>query len=574
MLNPRASRLTRRRLLQLGLATGTTALLAACAPAPSPSPAAPKTEAKPTEAAKPAAPAAPASAPQAAPTAPAKVGGQISIPIQTDPVMNPVLGGDTSSVVVSKLLFNGLTRPDPETLEPKPDLATSWEASPDAKSWTFKLRQGVKWHDGKPFTAQDVKFTFERVLDPKVNSVARGNFPGLQSVEVVDPATVKFTFNEPYSPFPAFTGSNGTVFMAIVPKDALEGQDLNSAADFNKKAPIGTGPFKIKEARGGDRYVLDANEEYYLGRPRLDSVTYRIVPDTNTQVAQLRTGELDLALLEHPSLRGLEGAPNVVSEVVPRVILAYIGLNKERPLFQDRRVRQALMYALDRKAMQTSILLGKGEIAHQPIVPAQAWVYNPSVQTYDFDLEKAKSLMAEAGWTPGPDGVLQKNDQPFKFTLTLTRGNAFHENTSAQVQQYWKRLGADVSLEAVEFGVFINERRNTRNYDALTHRWFLPPDPDQFNYWHSAAMQQGGLNIGAYNNPEVDKLLEEGRRVVDQAKRKEAYGKFQQIMAEDVPEAWLFYSGEARAYTKRVSGLGPISTYDVGLHYAHEWSVK
>ncbi len=554
--------LTRRCLLQLALTTTSVTLLVSCgqAAAPSPTPAASKSEAKASEAAKPA--------------AAAKGAGQVSYAIPSDPVMNPVLAGDTSAVSVSKLIFNGLTRPDPQTLEPKPDLATSWEASPDGKTWTFKLRSGVKWHDGKPFTADDVKFTFDSILDPKVNSVARANFLALQAVEVVDPATVKFAFSDPFAPFPSFTGSNGTVFLGIVPKHILTGQDINSAADFNKKVPIGTGPFKMKEARGGDRFVLTANEDYYLGRPKLEGVTYKVMPDINTQVAQLRTGELDMAVLEHPSLRGLEGAQNVVAEVVPRVILAYIGLNKENSLFQDRRVRQALVHALDRKAMQSSILLGKGEIANGPIVPAQSWAYNANVQTYDFNLDKAKSLMAEAGWTPGAGGVLQKNGQPFKFTITLTRGNSFHENTSAQAQQYWKKLGADVGLDAVEFSVFINERRNPHKYEALTHRWFLPLDPDQFNYWHSSATKQGGLNVGAYSNPEVDKLLEGGRRSIDQAKRKADYFKLQSIMAEDVPEVWLFYPGEARAYNKRIGGLQAVSTYDVCFHYANEWFVK
>jgi peptide/nickel transport system substrate-binding protein len=570
--------LTRRSFLATGVSAGAVLLAACSAPAaPTPAPAA---TAAPTGAPATAAPAAvPAASssptagakPAAAATATGKRGGTVHFAVTSDPLLNPIMTGDVSGVVMTKLLFNGLTRPDRETLEPRPDLAVSWEATDNGATWTFKLRDGVKWHDGAPFTAEDVKFTFESILDPKVNTVMRGHFKSLKGVDAIDKTTVRFALKEPFSAFPAFMGHLGTVCVGIIPKHALTGQDLNTTA-FNKTAPIGTGPFKFKELKAADHVTLVANDDYHFGRPLLDTFNWKILPDANTQIAQVRTGELTVALVSPAQAQSLQNVPDVKVQNAPRVGFSYVGLNKSRPLFKEVRVRKAMMHALDREAIIKKIYLDQYKLASGPIPPAISWAHDAEVTKYGFDLAKAKALMAEAGWTPGADGVLTKEGQRFAFKMTGSR-SPVNEQTLAAYQQAWKALGMETTIELLEFGVFINQRRDSHDYDMMQHGWSLPPDPDQFNYWHSTAITGGGLNAGEYVNPEVDKLLEEGRKSLDQAKRKEAYSKLQKLMADDLPELWLWYSAEIRAVSTKLLGFGPKSYYDVGLHYANEWSL-
>jgi ABC-type transport system substrate-binding protein len=305
------ARLSRRRWLQGAALLAGGGLLAACAPTP---PQAKPTEApaKPAESAKPAAPAAtpapaaPAaagaatSAPAAAPAAttapavaakPAATGGTWAMPISGEPVFNPVVAAGSESNHVNSTIFNQLLRLDKDTLKPAPDLAEKWEVSPDGKTWTFNLRKDVKWHDGKPFSADDVKFTFDSILNPATNTRLRGDLAAISEVQVVDPATVKFQLKSSFAPLPIFMAYTA----GIVPKHALEGQDINTAAEFNKKSPIGTGPFKLKEYVTGSHTQLVANPDYFRGKPKLDSITFKVVPDPNAILAQLSTGELHYA---------------------------------------------------------------------------------------------------------------------------------------------------------------------------------------------------------------------------------------------------------------------------------------
>jgi peptide/nickel transport system substrate-binding protein len=549
--------LTRRQLLRVGI-TAVPVLVAACSSEPS-TPAGGQ-----SQAAKP-------GGSGTAPAAPAKSGGAVSFAISSDPLLNPILTGDISGVPVNKLLFNGLTRPDAETLEPKPDLALSWEPSNGGATWTFRLRSGVTWHDGAPFTADDVKFTFDLILDPNVNTVMRGNFKSLQSVEVVDPLTVRINLSQPFAAFPSFTGHMGTSCLGILPKHLLAGQDINTA-EFNKTRAVGTGAFKLKEYQSADHVTLVANDAYHFGRPKLDSFTWKILPDVNTQLSQVRTGELTEALQPPAAVQPLKGNADFKVDYAPRVGVSYVGLNKSRPLFQDPKVRKAMMYALDRDAIVSKIFFGAYTVATGPIPPVIAWAYEPNVPRYSFDLDKAKNLMAEAGWRPGPDGVLAKDGQRFAFKLTSSSTLAGARQVTAELQQRWKALGMESEIELLEFGTFISQRRDNHNYDVMLHSWSLPLDPDQFNYWHSSSIT-GGLNAGEYRNPRVDQLLEEGRRTLDPARRKEIYSQFQQLMADDLPELWLWNNVEVRAGSSRLQGLGKNSYYDVGLHYATDWAI-
>lgn len=410
--------------------------------------------------------------------------------------------------------------------------------------------------------------TFESILDPKVNTVMRGHFKG---IDALDAKTVRFALVEPFAAFPTFMGHLGTVSVGIIPKHVLSSQDMNTSP-FNKTSPIGTGPFKIKEFKAAAHVTLVANDAYHFGRPKLDTFNWKILPDANTQFAQVRTGELTKALISAVQVQQLDGNAEFKVENAARVGFSYVGLNKSRPLFQDVRVRKAMLHALNRELIIQKIFMNEYVMAHGPTPPAISWAHEPNVTKYAFDVAKGKALMAEAGWTPGADGILTKDGQRFTFKLTASRSPT-NQQVTAEMQQSWKALGMELDIELLEFGVFINERRDSHNYDVMLHGWSLPPDPDQFNYWHSTAITGGGLNAGEYKNPEADRLLEEGRKTLDPARRKEIYSRFQKLMADDLPELWLWNSAEIRAGTAKLQGLGPKSYYDVELHYVTEWSL-
>lgn len=350
----------------------------------------------------------------AAAPAPAPTGGLFLMPIQTDPTMNSATGADTASVMVNKVLFNGLTKPDERTQSPAPDLAESWTVSSDGLVWTFRLRRNVQWHDGQPFTAEDVKFTMDLVMDPKTGSRWRSNFSSLKDVRVNGPAEVQFVLKEPFSPLAVFLGYN----MGILPKHLLQGQDINSYPAFSKQRPVGTGSFKIQEVRAGSHVTVVANPDFFLGRPKIDSITFKIIPDQNVQIAQLRTGELNFVWIEPFNLKALEG--------------------------------------------QLGIVINEGnQINSHPWSPFLR-DYDIDTEDFSYDAQRARALLAEAGWKPGASGVLEKDGKPFRFLLTTLKGNPSFEQIGVLAQQYYKALGLDPQLEAAEFSVFIRERRDNR----------------------------------------------------------------------------------------------------------------
>ncbi|HEX4936859.1 MAG TPA: ABC transporter substrate-binding protein, partial [Gemmatimonadaceae bacterium] len=247
-------------------------------------------------------------------SAAASAGGTLRIPIINDPILDPVVAPDIGSVMVNKVLFPGLVRPD-ESLRPTPDLALAWSTSDDGLRTTFTLRPGVTWHDGTPFTADDVKFTFDQILDLSSGSRLRSDFAALAGVDVVDSLTVTFRFKAPFAPFLTLLGYNA----GILPKHLLQGKPLSASTDFNRRHPVGTGPFKVQEISPGASITLVRNPAYYGPAPKLDRIVFKVVPDLNAQVAQLRAGELDIITLEPANLASVQGVHGVDVLQVPVV---------------------------------------------------------------------------------------------------------------------------------------------------------------------------------------------------------------------------------------------------------------
>jgi peptide/nickel transport system substrate-binding protein len=491
-------------------------------------------------------------------------GGVIRLAIPGDPVMNPIVGNDASAIPFNRVAFSFLTRPDPSDLQPKPDLAESWDHNADNTAWTFKLRQNVKWSDGKPFSADDVKFSIEQHQDPKNNSTLRASMSVVDKVVVVDPNTVRFELKQPIGPFPTLISYNA----GIVPKHVLEGTDLPKNTEYNTKRPVTTGPFIIDEVVAGDHYSLKANPNYFLGRPRLDGVIFKVLNDVNTQVAQLKSGELDFAVIAPSNISALDGSGNVKIVTAPYIGFYHLSFNYQHPLFSDKRVRQALVYSIDRPGIIKTVMLDRAQTGVTPFPPIFKWAFDAGNQPFAYDPAKAKALLAQAGWTPGADGILQKEGKKFSFTLDADTADPARQQSAVIAQQNFKAIGLDPTLRVRPFAAYVPDLVG-KKYEAHVGFWVLPPDPDFTNYYSTGA----GFNTINYSNPEVDKLIAEGRATSDIAKRKATYAALQKIMLDDVPGAVLFYPQDIQAMNKNLNGVPPLP-FREALQYVNEWSLS
>jgi peptide/nickel transport system substrate-binding protein len=328
----------------------------------------------------------------------------------------------------------------------------------------------------------------------------------------------------------------------IMPKHVLEKQNL-LAAPFSRK-PTGAGPFRLKSWDSGRQLTLTASDTYFEGRPYLDEVVYRLIPDLATMFLELKAGRLDsMNLTPQQYLRQTVGGWWQERWRKYRYLsfsYTYLGYNLNHPLFVDARVRRALTYAIDRRAIIDGVLLGQGEPTVGPFVPG-SWPYNDKLQPYPDDPDAARRLLAEAGWTPEEkDGPLRKEGKPFRFTILTNQGNDQRIKAAIIIQSQLRAVGIEVRIRTVEWAAFIKEFVHKSRFDALILGWTVPQAPDPYSVWHSSKAKPGGLNVTGYRNAEVDALLEEARLSLDDAVRKPLYDRFQEILHAEQPYTFLY----------------------------------
>ena len=460
---------------------------------------------------------------------------------------------DASSHEAAGYVFNGLVRYDKD-LRLEGELAESWDISPDGKKITFRLRKGVTWHDGAPFTSDDVMFTYRRMIDPKTPTAYGEDFKQVKRASAPDPHTFVAEYARPFAPALASWG------MHILPKHLLEKHPDISRSPLNKK-PVGTGPFRFVEWKTGEKTVFDANPAYFEGKPYISRVVTRVIPDLATMFLELKSGGLDLMnLTPLQYTRQTETAEFRKSFNRFRYLSSgytYLGFRLSHPFFKDSKVRQAIAHAVNKKEVIEGVFFGLGQEATGPYKPG-TWPYNPNVKRYPHDPSKAKELLAEAGWKEKDgDGVLKKDGRRFEFTVLTNAGNENRAKTAAIIQQNLSAVGIKMEIRTVEWAAFINEFVKKRKFDALILGWNITPDPDQYDVWHSSKTGPDELNHICYANAEVDRLLEEGRRTFDTGKRKKAYFRIQEILAEEQPIVFLCYPDSLPAVHKRFRGIVP-----------------
>jgi peptide/nickel transport system substrate-binding protein len=498
-------------------------------------------------------PAAPGPAPPAA-AGPVNGDSLISASIGEPSNLIPALASDTASSEITGRVYSGLMKIDKD-LNIVPDLAESLEISEDGLTMTFKLRQDVRWHDGAPFTSRDALFTYELMIDPQTPTAYGESYKQVKSAEAPDDYTFIVSYEKPLA------RALVSWCFDIMPAHLMEGRKLEGSP--LARQPVGTGPYKFDKWESGQRLTLAANDDYFLGRPRLDRLVMRIIPDLSAQMMELMGGHIDTMGLtpdqyeEKSADRTFTGQYNLFR--YPAFAYTYLAFNLRDPRFSDRRVRQAMALAIDQQELIDGVLLGLGSPANGPFKP-DMWACNQNVKPHPFDPEKARSLLAEAGWTDTDgDGRIDRDGRPFQFSIMTNQGNKMREQTALIIQSRLAQVGIKADLRIVEWAAFLKEYLDKHNFEAIIMGWTIPIEPDLYDVWNSTKTRPGELNFVGFANEEVDRLIDEARFTLDQPTRKKAYDRIQEIFHEEVPYVFLYVPDALPVYSNRLVGpeVGP-----------------
>jgi len=477
-----------------------------------------------------------------------------------------VLADDPTSLAVTELLFDRLLAVDPETGSLVPGLASSWQVSADDLTITFALRDDVLWHDGQPFSATDVEFTFKAIVNPAVGSPREADFSLVEEFKAIGDTTFVVTLADADCSILYDLSS-----VSIVPQHLLGDDDIQTS--FNAH-PVGTGPFVFGEWVVGDHITLLRNPRYWGKVPHLDAWTYKVIADEEALIAGLQAGQLDVIPLPLGDLASVEAAGHFQIQSYPASEYYFIGYNLDHPILGDVRVRRALSQAVDRQRLLDRILGEQGQLLDTGLLPAH-WAYPQELPGYSFDPARAAQLLAEAGWTDNDgDGIRDRDGEPLRLRLATNGENAVREAIAILVQQYYLAVGVAAEVELIQWGNFL-EDIFTHDFDMVVFSWPLALDPDEWEVWHSSeSVLDSGFNFVSYHNSRVDELLLRGLRVpqCEEARRAAIYGEIATILAQDQPYAFLFAPYNLIAVNERVGGVAP-SPF-AGLHWnLADWHV-
>lgn len=482
-------------------------------------------------------------------------GGTAIIAVLSDfQSFNPVVNTSIlTDEVMKQMLFTPIVRYD-ENLQIQPHLAESWELTDSAV--TFRLRDDVRWHDGEPVTAEDVKFTFDLAVDPETASLLGSAYLNqIASATVVDERTIRFDFVAPHSQ------ALDAFWWPPLPRHLLQGVPPAemSQASFNQR-PIGSGPFRFSEWERNQQLTLVANDAFpgaLGGRPNLDRVVFRVIPEPTTMITELLNGSADLigyTLLPDQAVQ-LENQRGVQLRHHPSREFTYIGWNNANPLFQDARVRRALAMAIDRPELIRALLHGLAVPASGMIPPWSP--LHSELEPLAHDTTEARRLLAEAGWTDSNgDGVLDRSGVPFRFTLLVNSANRMHQDIATVIQQGLRGLGIAADLRTIEFQTLLQQHR-ARQYDAVISNWTLDTfkvDPTPL-FTCAEAERPGSANRAGFCDPAIDALIERGLRTSDAAEAADTWREFSRRLQEQQPITFLFWSEDLAGLGARMQNV-------------------
>jgi len=480
--------------------------------------------------------------------------------------LNPITATDAYEGTINNgKIYETLIERNNETLELDPLLAESWEISEDKLTYTFKIREGIKWHDGTPFTSEDVVFSYNTIMNPKVDSPQlRAYYQEIRDVKAIDDLTVEFTYAKPYFLALEFCGG-----MPIVPKHIFDKGDFNT--NPAGRDPIGTGPYKFVRWTTGRDIVIDKNPDYWGEKPKIDKIVFKIITDSTVSFQILKREELDVSGLTPIQWERQTNSPSFnenydkLSYFTPNY--SYIGWNSKRPYFADKQVRTALTHLVNRELILDKILYNLGAIVTNPFY-INSPEYDKSIDPYPYDPQKAEELLKEADWIDHDgDGIRDKDGVKFAFEFLIPGGSETGEKIATILKEELDNMGIQMDIRKTEWAVFTT-RLNERNFDAVTLAWSMGVESDPYQIWSSTQAEKGSNFIG-FKNEQADKLIEEARTEFDRDKRQELYRKFAEIIHEEQPYTFLFCRKSTVAVNKRFEN---VVVYPLGIDLL-EWHV-
>ncbi len=456
--------------------------------------------------------------------------------------LNPLLATDSSSSEIAGFIFNSLVKYDKDAKEIVGDLAKKFYFE-DEKTLVFELRSGVKWHDGKSFSSKDVLFTYNTIISPTVSTPYSAAFRFVSSIEIVDDLVLKVHYTEPY--FKAVE----IWTMGILPEHLLRDEQNLMSSKFNT-SPIGTGAYKLKKLEFSKNIELEAYDEYFEGKPKIDRISFSVVGDAMTRFLKLKAGEVDVG-----SLEPLQYSRQLDESFFKRFkthenisySYSYLGFNLRLEKFQDPRVREALSLAIDREELVKVLFFDHAKVCLGPFLP-NSMAYDESLKPVVRDLKRAKELLSEAGYS---------KQNPFEFEIATSNSNSIRPYAAQMLQQQLLEVGVRVKLRIMEWQAFLNTVVFPHKFDSVLLGWSLSPLPDPYLFWHSSSDKAGGFNLVGYKNNLVDELIERSQSEVDEERLGELFRRIGEIVINDNAYLFLYIPTSISAVDKRIKGIDP-----------------
>jgi len=467
--------------------------------------------------------------------------------------INPVISSDTSSSEIESWLFNGLFKYDKDG-NVVTDLASSYRFIDDV-TLEIKLKKNVKWHDGKKFTSQDVLYTYNLIHNPKIYTPLTTNYKKVLSLNVIDDYTVVIKYKEAY--FKALE----IWMVSIIPKHIFKNEKDVMTSKFNKK-PIGTGPYKLKELKMSQDIVLEVNKNYFGVIPKIEKIRYKFVPDITTSFYMLKQKQIDIGTLTPIQIdrqlnKNFHENFNIFEK--QSFTYGYLGFNLKNKKFQDKRVREAISFAINRQEIIDILYFGHAKICHGPFLPG-TFAFNENVSSSFQNISKAKKILKSLGYDI---------NNPFEFEVITNANNKARINIAQIMQYQLAKAGIKMKIRVMEWQAFLNTVLHPRKFESIILGWSLALMPDARSIWHSTSDKKGGFNFVGYSNKTVDSLIEKGEVTVDREKLSVIYKQIFQEIASDLPYLFLYIPNSIKAVNKSIQNVKPAL---IGIrHNEEEW---
>ncbi len=509
-------------------------------------------------------------------------GGRVVIGVQHEPEMlSEILNSTATNNMVCNLIFSKFVKYD-DNLQLHPDLIESIPTrenggiSEDYLTYTYKIRADAQWHDGEPVTSDDVIFTYNTIMHPKVNVESREGWDVVASVTAIDEKTVQFRLKQPYPDFVSETFYEESVLPEHILKDTT-GERFHSARFHH--APVGSGPFMFQQWVPGSHLVVSRNDNYYGDGPYLDQIIFKFIPNENTLLVQLRTGEIDV--FDNANINFIDqltSLPGVIVHKTPMLMYEHLDFNTEHPALRDKRVRMAIAHAINKEEIATKVYNGLVEVAQLDEFRASKY-YNPDAAgLVDYNPKKAKMLLFRAGWKDGNgDGFVEKDGVPLKLTLTASAGQLNRERTELVIRDQLKDVGIDVEIRnfnaTVLYGTYEDGGILKRGrFDIAMYAWLSSPEPATKEALYSAnSIPPRGQNHPRIRNAQLTDLLAKGSNEIDPDRRVEIYHEVADILVDEMPVVPLFWYTSIDPAASKIRNFRPNPTQSADTWNANQW---